>query len=299
MKKSTTFLSWSLLITLALIWGSSFILIKTGLKGFPATEVGALRIVSAAFVLLPFSVPRLRRIRRTQWLLLGIVGLCGSLLPAFLFAVAETELSSAVTGILNTLTPLFTMLIGILFFTQRSSYRTFAGLFLGFAGSVYLIIFGSAGEITEINYYSLLVVLATIFYGINLNIIKYRIPDLDARTITSISLFMAGILAAAFLFGYTDFVDHLTPETYVPLGAILLLGVLGTAVALILFNQLVKITTPIFTSSVTYLIPVVAVAWGLLDHEILNLHHFIGLMLVIAGVYIVNTRQRIKRPVAD
>jgi drug/metabolite transporter (DMT)-like permease len=290
---STSPKAWVLLIILSLIWGSSFILIKTGLSGLSAGEVGALRILSASCVLLPIALPNLKRISRSEIWLLFIVGVFGSLLPAFLFAVAQTRIQSSFAGILNALTPLFTMLLGVIFFSQRMSWQTFAGLMIGLAGTGYLILNGTGAGL-EVNAYGLLVILATICYGANLNLIKFKIQDLSARVITSISLLFVGPVCAIYLFAFTDFTDHLTIENSWPVTAIILLGVVGTAVALILFNQLVKITTPVFTSSVTYLIPVVAVLWGLIDGENLTISNFVGMMLIIGGVYLINRKKKRK-----
>lgn len=263
---------------------------------FMPGEVGAIRIISASLVLLPFAFNNLKNLKKSHWLLLFCVGMFGSFLPAFLFAKAQTNLPSSVAGIVNALTPLFTMIIGALFFVQRVTLRTLVGLLIGFAGTIALVLAGSGGEVTEFNFYTLYVVLATIFYGANLNIIKFKIPDLSARAITSVSLMIVGPPAAIYLFLFTDFtqkVQHVE-GAMTALGAVVLLGVMGTAIALILFNQLVKLTSPIFTSSVTYLIPVIAVFWGLFDGEKLYPGHYIGLVLIILGVYLSNRSKRVK-----
>ena len=291
-QKAAPVTAWLLLLVLALIWGSSFILIKNGLTGLAPGEVGALRIVSASVFLLPLSLKHIWKVNRKQVLLLFVVGMFGSLIPAFLFAAAQTRIPSSVAGILNALTPLFTMLLGVLFFAQRLSMKTFAGLLIGLGGTAYLILMGSGEGLKGINYHALLVVMATIFYGANLNLIKFRITDLSARAITSISLLFVGPFAAIYLLFFTEFTDKLDQQHLWPISSVILLGVMGTALALILFNQLVKITTPVFTSSVTYLIPIVAVMWGLADGERLQLHHLIGMVLIIAGVYLANRRRR-------
>ncbi|GAA0892375.1 DMT family transporter [Fulvivirga kasyanovii] len=287
-------LAWGLLLILALIWGSSFILIKRGLDVYSAGEVGAIRIVSASLFLLPFAVGRLKTLHKRHWLFLFSVGMFGSFLPAFLFAKAQTHLPSSVAGIINALTPLFTMILGALFFMQKITAKTAIGLVTGFLGTAALILAGSGGDASEFNLYGLYVVLATIFYGANLNLIKYKIPDLTARTITSVSLLIVGPVAITYLFFFTGFVEKVqTAEGAIfSLGAVVLLGVMGTAVALILFNQLVKITSPIFTSSVTYIIPIIAVLWGLLDGEHLYFGHYVGLVLIILGVYLANRNKK-------
>lgn len=167
--------------------------------------------------------------------------------------------------------------------------KTFLGVVLGFVGSAILIFAGSEGGI-QFNSYGLLVVLATIFYATNLNLIKYKLAELSALTITSLSLSIAGPLALVYLLCFTPFTEKVgvVEGSYFSLLAVVVLGVLGTAIALILFNKLVKITSPIFTSSVTYIIPVVAVVWGLIDGERLYFGHYLGMVFIVLGVYFSN-----------
>lgn len=294
MEKNNNLIAGFLLAILAVIWGSSFILIKRGLNVFDAGEVGAIRIIAASTFLIPFAIQGVKDVEKKHWKFLLAVGFFGSLLPAFLFAKAQTQIASSVAGILNALTPLFTMIIGALFFTQKFTQKTIIGLIIGFGGTVVLILAGPGGSIASLNYYAFYVVLATIFYGANLNLIKYKIQELRARTITSISLALVGPMALVYLFGATDFVYKVSHAdgALLSLGAVVLLGVMGTAIALILFNQMVKITNPIYASSVTYLIPIVAVIWGIWDGENLYPGHYIGMVAIIFGVYLANRKKK-------
>ncbi len=282
-------MAWGLLLTLSMIWGSSFILIKTALQVYSPGTVGAVRIVSASVFMLPFAIVSLKKQEKKNWWLLLSVGMLGSLFPSFLFAIAQTRIPSSVAGILNAVTPLFTLILGALFFYNKTHAKTFIGVLFGFVGSVVLIFAGSEGDI-QFNSYGLLVVLATVFYATNLNLIKYKMSSLSALTITSLSLLIAGPAALIYLLFFTSFTAKVgvVENSYYSLGAVVLLGVLGTAIALILFNKLVKITSPIFTSSVTYIIPVVAVVWGLIDGEQLYLGHYLGMIFIIVGVYFSN-----------
>ncbi len=223
-------------------------------------------------------------------MLLFTIGLVGSFIPAFLFAKAQTQINSSLAGILNALTPIFTMLIGVLLFKRAFSPRVILGIIAGLAGVVMLVTTGEDGFTTGFSFYVLYVVLATICYGLNLNIIKYMIPELKAATITSISLtFVLPIGIIYLLFGTQFLARFEAPDAIIwPLSAVVLLGIMGTAIALLLFNMLVKITTPVFTSSVTYLIPVVAIFWGILDGEKLYVTHIIAMVIIILGVYQVN-----------
>jgi drug/metabolite transporter (DMT)-like permease len=292
MPEQKNFLAIFLLIVLALIWGTSFILVKRGLVVFGADELGSLRIVAASLFLLPAALLRLREVKKTHGWKLLLTGLMGSFIPAFLFAVAQTRLESSVTGIMNGLTPIFTVLVGAWFFNIKITPRIGGGIFIGFVGSILLIMAGSGGDISNFNYYALFVVAAAIFYGINLNFIKYQLPDLKALTITSWSVVLVGPLAAIYLFGFSDFVHKATNTQGAAkaIGYIVLLGIMSTSLALILFNKLVKMATPLFASSVTYLIPIVAVFWGVWDGEQLLLGHYLGMLAIISGVYLANRK---------
>lgn len=294
MEKNNNLIAGFLLAILAVIWGSSFILIKRGLNVFDAGEVGAIRIIAASTFLIPFAIQGVKNVEKKHWKFLLAVGFFGSLLPAFLFAKAQTQIASSVAGILNALTPLFTMIIGALFFTQKFTQKTIIGLIIGFGGTVVLILAGPGGSMASLNYYAFYVVLATVFYGANLNLIKFKIQELRARTITSISLALVGPMALVYLFAATDFVYKVSHAdgALLSLGAVVLLGVMGTAIALILFNQMVKITNPIYASSVTYLIPIVAVIWGIWDGENLYPGHYIGMVAIIFGVYLANRKKK-------
>ena len=288
---SSMFLAWFLLIILSLIWGSSFILMKKGLLAFDPGEVAALRILSASIFLLPISVRNIKEIKsRKHWMYLFASGFLGSLIPAFLFPMAQTKIDSALSGVLNALTPFFTILIGALLVRARFAVRVKLGIFVGFVGSIFLVTAGSVGNPINMNYYSFLIVLATILYGINLNILKYFLADIRPIHITSFSMMMIGPFSLVYLIFHADVIHTLRndPNSILPFTYIVFLGVVGTALALILFNKLLKITNIVFSSSVTYLIPVVAVIWGLIDHEILLFQHYLGMVFIILGVLLAN-----------
>ncbi|RUO46928.1 EamA family transporter [Pseudidiomarina aquimaris] len=284
--------AWLLLGLLALIWGSSFLLIKKGLLGFAPDQLAAIRIASAGFVLLPFILKRFKTVQPHHWLKLICVGLVGSFIPAFLFAFAQTELPSGVTGVLNTFTPLATLIIGIALFKQTALVQQWIGVVIGLVGTLLLVTATANGDF-EFNRYGLLIIAATICYGLNLNLIKHHIPDLGALTITGVSLFLVAPAALIYLLFATPFTAQVTqPELWFPLGAILVLGIIGTAMALVIFNTVVKITDTTFTSSVTYLIPIVALILGILDGEPFFIQQGVGLAAILSGVWIANRRKR-------
>jgi len=281
-----------LLLVLSLIWGTSFILIKQGLKIFSPDMVGALRVTAASFFLIPLALPRLKELKPGDTLKLFLSGLMGIFIPAFLFAFAQTRLDSSLTGILNTLSPLWTMIIGALFFTQRFRGYAILGIIISFFGAILLALSRSGGTITGINVYALLIVAACALYGANLNWVKFKVHDLGSITITSVSLLLIGPLAAAYLFLFTDFTLVLThtPGAWKAFGFIVLLALMSTAIAGLLFNKLLRISSPLYTSSVTYIMPVVAVMWGVIDGEKLLPGHFAGMAAILGGVYLANRK---------
>lgn len=282
----------TLLILLSLIWGTSFILMKKGLVVFSPGELGSIRVAAASIFLLPLAIIKLKELKNHHYKQLFASGMMGIFFPAFLFAVAQTRLESSVTGIMNSLTPIITLVIGVLFFQQRFRRQSIIGIIVGLVGTAILITANSGGKIEGVNLYALLVILACLFYATNLNYIKYKIPDVGALTITSVSLMLIGPLALVYLFGFTEFTQKIShhPGAWAAFGFILLLGFMSTSLATILFNKLVKISSPLYTSSVTYLIPVVAVLWGLSDNEQLFPGHIIGMIAIIGGVYLANRK---------
>jgi len=285
-------LAWVILALLTLIWGSSFILIKRGLDTFDAGEVGALRMFTCSIVLAPFAVKNFKLFSRREYFYLFIVGFMGSFVPAFLFAKAETGLSSAMAGVLNALTPMFVVIVGSLFFYQKIGLRVGIGLIIGFVGTALLMLAGSNGELSKLNYFGLYIVLATIFYGTNVNVIKYKLHGIKAIPLTSMAMTLILPFATYYLFFQSNFVDKVAtePGAWMSVFYITILGVFGTALAMVLFNKLVQLVSPVFASSVTYLIPIVAVVWGLLDAEVLLFQHYVGMVVILAGVYITNRK---------
>lgn len=289
-------LSYIILVFAAFIWGTSFILIKRGLDAFDAGQVGTLRITFAFLALSPMAIKHLPGLFRKKWKIFFLVGLISNLIPALLFAKAETELPSAITGILNSLTPLFTFLIALMVFKVNLRPVQIVGLVVGFAGTLGLSFIENTGYLGSINYYVFYVIIATICYGIGVNLIKTYFNDISSIAITALSLFAVGPIAIIYLFT-TDFVSRVSthPDAVSSLFYIAILGIVGTAFALILFNKVIQMTSAVFASTVTYLIPIFAIFWGLFDGEVLVFYHFVGMALIIAGVLLVNLKRREKK----
>jgi drug/metabolite transporter (DMT)-like permease len=281
-----------LLILLSLIWGTSFILIKQGLKVFSPDEVAALRVVAAFIFLAPTAFVRLKEVKKEDIWKLFVSGMMAVFIPAFLFALAQTHLNSSLAGILNTLSPVWTVLLGALFFEQKFRGWAVLGLIVSFGGSIVLAMSRSGGTLGGFNAYALLIVLACAFYGMNLNFIKFKVTGYSPMTIISVSLLLIVPLAAIYLFGFTDFVTTLShhENAWRSTGFIVILGLMSTAVANLLFYKLLTIASPLFTSSVTYIMPIVSVMWGVIDGEQLLGGHFIGMTLILGGVFLANRK---------
>jgi drug/metabolite transporter (DMT)-like permease len=285
-------LSIFLLLILALIWGTSFILMKKGLVVFAPGEVASIRVTVAGLILLPLAIMKWKEIRSTHTSKLLLSGLMGVFIPAFLFTAAQKHIDSSVAGILNTLSPLWTMIMGAVVYKLTFSRASVIGILIGLSGTVLLMVSRTGGEVTGFNLYGLLIVLACGFYGLNLNYIKFKITDLGSLTITSISVALVAPLAALYLFGFTDFTEKLStvPGAWTAFGYVALLALMSTAIAVSIFNKLVKMTTPLFASTVTYIMPIVSVGWGVLDGEQLFISHFIGMGAILGGVYLANRK---------
>ncbi|HEX8658208.1 MAG TPA: DMT family transporter [Hymenobacter sp.] len=291
----TTPLAWVLLFILAAIWGTSFILMKKGLEVFSALELGATRVGVASLLLLPFALRHVGSVERSRFKWLALSGVVGTLIPAFLFAYAETKLASGLAGVLNALTVVFTLLIGALLFGQRLTGLRVLGIALGLVGTVVMLLLGGSGGTDtptgEGNaWYGLYIVAATLGYGLSVNVIKHKLGGLTPLAVTAVLLLLIGGPALAYLLLGTGFVRKLTtvPGAWAAFGYIALLATLSTAVAMVLFNHLIQRSTALFASSSTYLIPIVALAWGALDGEAFNLWHFAGMVIILAGVLIIH-----------
>jgi drug/metabolite transporter (DMT)-like permease len=279
---------------LSLIWGTSFILMKKGLVVFSALELGAARVSVAAALLLPFALREIGRVERGRLKWLALSGTVGTLIPAFLFAYAETRLASGLAGVLNALTAVFALLVGALLFGQRLTGLRVLGIALGLVGTVVLMLLGGSGDkataASGSAWYGGYIVLATIGYGLSVNVIKHRLHALTPVAVTSLLLLIIGGPALAYLLLGTGFVHKLAtvPGAWPAFGYIALLATMSTAVATVLFNMLIQRSTTLFASSSTYLIPIVALAWGALDGEAFNLWHAAGMGIILAGVFIIH-----------
>ena len=279
-------LKWLYLVVLALVWGSSFILIKKGLIGLTAFQVGSLRIIFASIFLLIIGFKTLSKIPAQKWKYIALTSLFGTFIPAYLFAIAQTEIDSSVSSILNSLTPLNTLILGALVFGLRFERNQIFGILIGLLGSSLLILNGAINHPEQNYYYAILVLIASICYAVNVNLIKKYLHDLSPLSITTgnFMVLFAPAMAILFFSGFFDVVTDLKVQHSILF--IMILGVVGTGIANILFFKLIQMSSPVFATSVTYLIPVVAFSWGLFDNEMLTPIQFFGAFIILIGVYL-------------
>ena len=282
---------WFYLISLSLIWGSSFILIKKALVGLEADQLGSLRIIFSSIIIILIAWKRLSKITRLEWKWITISAFLGSFFPAFLFAFAEKEIDSAVASIINSIVPLNTVIIGMVLFNIRSTKRQIIGVLIGLAGTYMLIMSGIKLNPDQNYLYSGFVILCSFLYALNVNIIKKYLQHLSALTIT-VGHFAVIIIPALIVFYFSDFdVNSLkNQQTIDSIIYVLILAVFGTALAKILFNKLIKISSPVFASSVTYSMLIVSIFWGLVDGEKFSIYQLIATIIIILGVLLTNKK---------
>ncbi|WP_420551913.1 DMT family transporter [Tenacibaculum aiptasiae] len=280
---------WLYLIVLSLVWGSSFILIKKALIGLTPIQLGALRMLITAVFLLLIGFKSIKKIQKKHWIYILYTALLGTFFPAFLFAFAIQGIDSSISAILNSLTPFNTFIFGALVFGFSFKRKQFIGILIGLIGTLILILKGAELNPNQNYWYALLVIISSIGYAFNVNIVKKYLHDLDALAITT-GNFLLLIIPAFLVLLFSGFFSsfEINQETTSALGYITVLSVVGTGIAKVMFNKMVHLSSPIFASSVTYLIPIVAVMWGIIDGEKLSLIQLLAGGVILFGVWLVN-----------
>lgn len=279
--------SWLILIFLTIVWGCSFILIKKSLIAFDPVSLACLRLGISSLAFAPIVWWHRKEILWSDWMKFLAVGLTGSGIPAFLFFFAQTQISSSVAGLLNSLTPIWTLIIGIFIFRLQFNKQKLIGVILGFIGAASLIILGSEDILGGNPLFGIFIILATVCYASSVNMVQAFFSNTKPIIISSMSFFLIGPPAWIYLI-FSDFTLTLqtNPLACQALGAVTILSLFGTVMASILFYYLVQRTSAIFGSTVTYLMPIVAMLWGFIDGETISILHFTGMAMILAGVYI-------------
>ncbi len=293
---SKKYVQFGTLLLLGVIWGSAFILMKRALRTWSPDEMAAGRIFLAGVFLLPFILHQFKLVRKQDYLPLLLSGFFGNAIPAFLFAFAQGRIDSAMAGMINSTTPIFTMLFGLLFFRIRASLLSMNGVFLGLAGAVYLI-YSYSNSVQGDWRYALLAVAGSACYGVSLNIIKMKLGHLPSLLITGFPFAVTSTLALFYMFGVGTFgklarnPDMVSDSVY-----LVSLALFATALGVFLFNMLIKQTTALFASMTTYLIPGVSILWGFADGERIGVFYFVGISVILTAIWLVN-RGQMTRPI--
>ena len=293
-KPSTSSIGFVTLLLLSLVWGSSFILIKKGLLAFTPMQVASLRIGIAGLAFLPFFIYNFKKIDWSKTRELLIVGFAGSAFPALLFSIAQTEVSSSVAGVLNSLTPLFVLIQGVLFYGLVLTKEKLIGVILGFLGASFLILFGKSIASDGNQWYGLFLVMATFCYALSVNTVQKHFQNISAINLSAAAYCLVAPLGLIYLY-FTDFVEVVQTHEHgmTSLGAITILSLASTVIASIIFFRLVQMTSALFASMVAYLIPLVALGFGFFDGEQVTIYHFIGMAMILFGVYITKKEKSI------
>ncbi len=284
-------INWLIFIALSFIWGSSFILMKEGMAALTAFQVASLRIISSGLVLLPVAYKSFKQIPGNKIFYTFMSGVLGSLLPAYLFCVAEQGIDSSLAGVLNSLTPIFVIIIGALFFQTKTSTNRVIGIFIAFAGSILLFLSQPDFSQNSNTFYVMLIVIATMMYGINVNMVSRHLKSIPSLQIASLALSLNAIPAMIVLYftGYFKY-DFSDRAVLLSTGFSFVLGIFGTAIASVIFYMLIKRAGAVFSSMVTYGIPVVAIMWGIIYGEKIGWKQLLSLGIILGGVYVANRK---------
>ena len=284
---------WFYLAILSLIWGSSFILIKKGLVGLNSVQLASLRMIFAASVIYIYSYNSIKKIPKKSWKWIVITAYLGTFFPVYLISYGQTEIESGLASIITTVTPINTLIIGIIFFSLTFSIKQLLGLFIGLVGAVLLLYEASETNLNSNIYFSFFIYLTTVGYAASVNLIKKYLTNIPPEAVTA-GIFLSISPPAIIVLYFSDFTDlnFQDPLILKSIFFVLVLGVFGSAIAQTLFNKFVKISSPIFASAVTYTMPVVAIFWALIDGEILSIMQFFATAIILIGVYLVNKRKQ-------
>ena len=283
---------WILLLILSIIWGSSFILIKKSLVGLTPLQVGSLRIIFTAIVISIYSYSSLKEIPKKSWKWIVLTAYVGTFFPVYLVSFGQTEIESGLASIITTLTPINTLIIGIIFFSLTFTIKQVVGLVVAFFGGILLLYNGGVSPDYNI-YFSIFIFFTTVGYGASVNLIKTYLTQIPPSAVTA-GIFLSILPPAVFTLVYSDFFNLSFSQStiYESLIFVFLLALFSSAIAQTLFNKFVKLASPLFASAVTYLMPIVAIFWGVIDGEVLTPKQYVATVIILSGVYLVNNKAK-------
>ena len=285
---------WFYLAILSLIWGSSFILIKKGLVGLSPYQVASLRIIFAATVIFLYSYNSLKKIPKASWKWILITAYTGTFFPVYFISYGQSEIESGLASIITTITPINTLVVGIIFFGLIFTKKQLLGLLIGLGGAI-LLIYEASGANFSINiYYSFFIYMTTVGYAASVNLIKNYLTNISPEAVTA-GIFISISPPALIVLFLSDFSSLNFHDSQVinSIIFVFVLGVFSSAIAQTLFNKFVKIASPLFASAVTYTMPIVAIFWAILDGETLTLMQFFATAIILVGVYMVNKKKKV------
>ena len=284
---------WILLLILSVIWGSSFILIKKSLVGLTPLQVGSLRIIFTAIVISIYSYSSLKEIPKKSWKWIILTAYVGTFFPVYLVSFGQTEIESGLASIITTLTPINTLIIGIIFFSLTFTIKQVIGLVVAFFGGILLLYNGGISPNYNV-YFSIFIFFTTVGYGGSVNLIKTYLTEISPSAVTA-GIFLSILPPAVLVLFYSDFfvLKFGQSNIYESIIFVFLLALFSSAIAQTLFNRFVKLASPLFASAVTYLMPIVAIFWGVIDGEVLSLKQYVATIIILSGVYLVNNKQKI------
>lgn len=280
---------WIYLFILAFVWGSSFILIKKSLIGLTPIQLGALRTFIAGLFILSIGFKSIKKIQKHHWKYIVFSSMLGTLFPAFFFAYAITGIDSSVASILNSMTSLNALIIGTLFFGVAFKKIQLGGVLIGLVGTTLLIFESSSLNPNQNYWFVIFVLVSSLGYAFNVNIIKKYLPDVSAMSITAghFVLLIIPVFLVLVFSGFFTSVEF-NEETNSSFMYLIILSIFGTGLAKIMFNRLIQISSPVFSTSVAYLIPIVAIIWGFIDGEKVSYIQLVAGAVILIGIYVVN-----------
>lgn len=285
------YLAWVSILALGVIWGGSFFLMKQGLRSFSYWQVSSIRLFSAFLFLLPFSIKYFKKLKRKNIINILIVAFIGNLIPSILFPLGQTRVDSNIAGVLNSMVPVFVLIFGVSFFKNKTNILQIIGVTLGLVGAAMLVTKDNLFVFGQMNFYALYIVIATIFYAVNINQVNKFLKSLKGIEIAALAFLFIGPVSGTILF-LSDFSQAALSDTMVfDLLCIITLGLFGSAIAVAMVNFVITNAGAMFASSVTYIIPVFAIAWGVVDGETINIVQIFATIVVLLGVYLVNKRK--------
>ena len=284
---------WLYLAILSVIWGSSFILIKKGLIGLSSYQVASLRIIFAASAIFVYSYNSLKKIPKKSWKWILITAYSGTFFPVYLISYGQTEIESGLASIITTITPINTLIVGIIFFGLAFTKKQLLGLLIGLGGAILLIYEASEADFNLNIYYSFFIYMTTVGYAASVNLIKNYLTEISPEAVTA-GIFISISPPALIVLLLSDFssLNFQDPSILNSIIFVFVLGVFSSAIAQTLFNKFVKIASPLFASAVTYTMPIVAIFWAIIDGETLTVMQFFATAIILVGVYMVNKKKK-------